>query len=273
MPAKDEDIIRCICGIFRDVNEIVQCNKCMVWQHIKCTGANVNDGSYLCEQCDERVVDPELALDEYTDEGYQYYLTLMRGELRVHQTDTVYVLRDISIDQESALSTSPAKKHTYKTMQKFDSNVCDIFRVEHLWKDQEGNRFVFGYNYLKPNEIFHEPSRKFYKNEIIRVPVYEVLSIELIMGRCWVLDSTTFCKGRPVDCEESHVYICDLKTDKTRRMISKITQKQPICTKPYAFQKFELKLKITRDLAVSYILRCHFLLFQAALINNVRGRL
>lgn len=104
----------------------------MVWQHTKCTGANVKDGSYLCEQCDQRVVDPEISLDEYTDEGFQYYLTLMRGDLRIHQTDTVYVLRDVSIDKESTSTLSPIEKHTYKTMQKFDSNVCDIFRVKNL---------------------------------------------------------------------------------------------------------------------------------------------
>lgn len=184
---------------------MIQCCKCMVWQHIECTGGRSKDGSYFCQQCDQRELDMEIPFNEYTDEGFRYYLTLMRGDLQIHQTDTVYVLRDIPVtsNPESKSTTCPAKKHTYKTIGKFQYSDCDIFRVEYLWKDHDGNRFVFGHNYLRPHETSHEPSRKFYENEIIRVPVYETVPIDLILGRCWVLDPLTFCKGRPIGCEES----------------------------------------------------------------------
>ncbi|XP_037039664.1 histone-lysine N-methyltransferase ash1 [Bradysia coprophila] len=246
----NEDIIQCICGLFRDEGVMIQCAKCLVWQHTECTGADVNAESYLCERCDNRTVDLEIPLNEYTDEGYRYYLTLMRGDLQVHQTDTVYVLRDIPMtpDPDSTDSTSPPKKHTYKTIGKIEYTECDIFRVERLWKDDDGNRFVFGHHYLRPHETYHEPSRKFYQNEVVRVPLYEKVPIDLVMGRCWVLDPTTFCKGRPVDCEESHVYICELRMDKAARLFSKISKQQyPVCTKSYAFNKFEQKLKISRN--------------------------
>ncbi|KAJ6636857.1 Histone-lysine N-methyltransferase ash1 [Pseudolycoriella hygida] len=245
----NEDIIQCICGLFRDEGVMIQCSKCMVWQHTECTGADVNADSYLCERCDKRVVDLEIPLNEYTVEGYRYYLTLMRGDLQVHQTDTVYVLRDIPITPDpDSKSSSPIKKHTYKTIGKIEYTECDIFRVERLWKDNDGNRFVYGHHYLRPHETYHEPTRKFYQNEVVRVPLYEVVPIDLVMGRCWVLDPTTFCKGRPVECEESHVYICELRMDKAARLFSKISKQQyPICTKSYAFNKFEQKLKITRN--------------------------
>lgn len=251
----NEDIIQCICGLFRDEGVMIQCSKCMVWQHTECTGADINADSYLCERCDKRVVDLEIPLNDHTDEGYRYYLTLMRGDLQVHQTDTVYVLRDIPMtpDPEST-PMSTVKKHTYKTIGKIEYTECDIFRVERLWKDHEGNRFVFGHHYLRPHETYHEPTRKFYQNEVVRVPLYEVVPIDLIMGRCWVLDPTTFCKGRPVDCEESHVYICELRMDKAARLFSKISKQQyPVCTKSYAFHKFEQKLKISRNYLVSLL--------------------
>lgn len=246
----NEDIIQCICGLFRDEGVMIQCAKCLVWQHTECTGADVNADSYLCERCDNRTVDLEIPLNEYTDEGYRYYLTLMRGDLQVHQTDTVYVLRDIPMTPEPD-STSPPRKHTYKTIGKIEYTECDIFRVERLWKDEHGKRFVFGHHYLRPHETYHEPSRKFYQNEVVRVPLYEKVPIDLVMGRCWVLDPTTFCKGRPVDCEESHVYICELRMDKAARLFSKISKQQyPVCTKSYAFNKFEQKLKISRNYLV-----------------------
>lgn len=60
----------------------------------------MNCVNYKCERCDNRVVEMEIPLNEYTEEGFRYYLTLMRGALQVHQTDTVYVLRDIPITPE-----------------------------------------------------------------------------------------------------------------------------------------------------------------------------
>ncbi len=190
-----EEIIRCICGLYILDGSKIQCAQCHAWQHTNCTGTNVSDGNYLCERCDSREVDKEIPLDEYTEEGHKCYLTLMRDDLQVRQTDTVYVLRDIPItpDTESP-SASPLKKHTYKTIGKFEYTDCDIFRIEQLWKDDDGNRFVFGHHYLRPHETFHEPTRKFYRNEVVRVPLYETLPIDLVMGRCWVLDPATFCK-------------------------------------------------------------------------------
>lgn len=257
-PVEDpnEDHIRCICGIFRDEGLMIQCSKCKIWQHTECTDADVDAEHYLCEKCNPRDIDYEIKLKDKTEEGYDYYLSLMRGnDLQIRQSDTVYVLRDIPIDEnDGPVDTDKTKirKHTYETIGEIDYNECDIFRVERMWKDRNGKRFIYGHHYLRPHETFHEPSRKFFKNEVIRVPLFEVVPIELIMGRCWVMDLNTFCKGRPVDSVESHVYICELRVDKAARLFSKISKNPyPVCTKSYAFKKFRQRLKISRSYLVS----------------------
>lgn len=58
-----------------------------------------------------------------------------------------------------------------------------------------GAKFAFGHHYLRPHETYHEPSRKFFVNEVMRVPLYEVVPLDLIMQQCWVLDLSTYCKG------------------------------------------------------------------------------
>lgn len=190
----------------------------------------------------------------------------------MRQTDTVYVLRDIPIDVPEDTTTAatanasdsaktaaikpPVRKHTYETIGSVDFSECDIFRIEQLWKDASGRRFVYGHHYLRPHETYHEPTRKFYQNEVMRVPLYEEVPIEMIMGRCWVLDPPTFCKGRPVDSVEDHVYICELRVDKAARSFARIGKNQyPVCQKSYAFQRFEQKLKIQRNYMVS-VERC-----------------
>lgn len=246
-----EDIIRCICGLFKDEGLMIQCSKCLVWQHIECTKADPAVENYLCEKCEPRQVNYEIPLNEFTDEGYQYYISLMRGNLQIRQTDTVYVLRDIPMAPDPSNPNGPPRKHTYETIGKVDYAECDIFRVESLWKDKEGRRFVYGHHYLRPHETYHEPTRRFYPNEVMRVPLFEVIPIELVMERCWVLDPTTFCKGRPVDSSEPHVYICELRVDKSARLFSKISRHaHPVCMKSYAFHKFEQKLKISKTFAV-----------------------
>jgi len=90
----EEDVIRCICGLYKDEGLMIQCAKCMVWQHTECTKADIDADNYQCERCEPREVDREIPLDEYTEEGHRYYLSLMRGDLQVRQGDAVYVLRD-----------------------------------------------------------------------------------------------------------------------------------------------------------------------------------
>lgn len=257
----EEENIQCICGLYRDEGVMIQCSECKIWQHTECTGADVEAEKYLCEKCHPREVDYEIRLKDCTDEGYPYYLTLMRGnDLQIRQSDTVYVLRDIPIDDgETGTADGPVKKHTYETIGDIDYSECDIFRVERLWKRDDGRRFVFGHHYLRPHETYHEPTRKFYQNEVVRVPLYEVVPIELVMGRCWVLDPTTFCKGRPINSIESHVYICELRVDKAARLFSKISKNPyPACTRTYAFNKFRQKLKISRNYLVSLAITLNF---------------
>lgn len=69
-----EDVIQCICGLFKDEGLMIQCSSCMVWQHIECTKANPNVEKYMCEKCEPREVDLEIPLDDYTEEGYRYIL-------------------------------------------------------------------------------------------------------------------------------------------------------------------------------------------------------
>ncbi|CDQ56680.1 unnamed protein product [Oncorhynchus mykiss] len=54
---KDDDIIRCICGMYKDEGLMIQCEKCMVWQHFDCMRLEAEVEHYLCDQCDPRPVD------------------------------------------------------------------------------------------------------------------------------------------------------------------------------------------------------------------------
>ena len=83
--------------------------------------------------------------------------------------------------------------------------------------------------------------------------MYETIPLNLIVRPCWVLDRYTFTIGRPVGAAEEHIYICDLAVNKARKKFSKAKKKYPVCTKPYAFTRFEEELKIVRTSWNTYV--------------------
>lgn len=68
---EEEDVIRCICGMFRDEGMMIQCERCLVWQHCECVQADSKTASYYCERCMPREVDLEIAMNDYTEHGHQ----------------------------------------------------------------------------------------------------------------------------------------------------------------------------------------------------------
>ena len=157
-----------------------------------------------------------------------------------------------------ALEASSLAQGSYPTYKSVDPDTLstddmDIFRIERIWVNESGQRFAFGHHYLRPHETFHEPSRRFFPNEVFRVPIYEVLPLDTIWRQCWVLDLQTYCKGRPVKALEEHVYICENRVDKTARLFHKISKpKYPLCMKWFAFHVFDFKLRPQRTYTVRY---------------------
>ena len=288
------DVIDCPCGQFKEEGTMIQCEKCQIWQHLDCvTPPEDPDLPYFCGKCSGQKPDLDIRIVPQPDHypGDVDYVSLMRGNLQIRLDDTVYVLRaglpknlenpDQNPDLEEGFNLggiqhkmmSPVKGPSqeasklcnypsYKDMPA-DSSVenMDIFRVERLWINNKGERFAFGYHYLRPNETFHEASRKFFRNEVFRIPIYEVLPLDSIWRQCWVMDLATFCKGRPKGALEEDVYICEYRVDKKARLFDKIPKSSSksnsknkfpaICTKWFAFDSFDIKLKPVRSYTVS----------------------
>uniref|UniRef100_A0A3Q2PDK7 Ash1 (absent, small, or homeotic)-like (Drosophila) n=1 Tax=Fundulus heteroclitus TaxID=8078 RepID=A0A3Q2PDK7_FUNHE len=249
---KDDDVIRCICGMYKDEGVMIQCEKCMVWQHCDCMRLETEVEHYLCEQCDPRPVDREVPMipqPSYAQAGSIYYICLLRDDLLLHQGDCVYLMRDSRRSPEG----QPVRQ-SYRVLSHINRDKLDIFRIEKLWKNEKGERFAFGHHYFRPHETHHSPSRRFYQNELFRMPLYEIIPLEAVVGTCCVLDLYTYCKGRPKGVKEHDVYICDYRLDKSAHLFYKIHRNRyPVCTKPYAFNHFPKRLTPKRDFSPHYV--------------------
>ncbi|KAM9686551.1 histone-lysine N-methyltransferase ASH1L isoform 3-T3 [Trichechus inunguis] len=249
---KDDDVIRCICGLYKDEGLMIQCDKCMVWQHCDCMGLNSDVEHYLCEQCDPRPVDREVPMiprPHYAQPGCVYFICLLRDDLLLRQGDCVYLMRDSRRTPDG----HPVRQ-SYRLLSHINRDKLDIFRIEKLWKNEKEERFAFGHHYFRPHETHHSPSRRFYHNELFRMPLYEIIPLEAVVGTCCVLDLYTYCKGRPKGVKEQDVYICDYRLDKSAHLFYKIHRNRyPVCTKPYAFDHFPKKLTPKRDFSPHYV--------------------
>uniref|UniRef100_A0A8C4WVR3 Ash1 (absent, small, or homeotic)-like (Drosophila) n=1 Tax=Eptatretus burgeri TaxID=7764 RepID=A0A8C4WVR3_EPTBU len=243
-----DDIIRCICGLYKDEGLMIQCEKCLVWQHCDCMGLMSDVEHYLCEECEPRPLEREVPMvpqPAYAQPNCIYYLCLLRDDLLLKQGDCVYLVRD---DSQRRAPDGQLVRQSYRLLSHVSPDKLDIFRIEKLWKNDKGDRFAFGHHYLRPHETHHAPSRRFYHNELFRVPLYEIIALEAVVGTCCVMDLYTFCKGRPKGVKEQDVYICDYRLDRSAHLFYKIHKNHyPICTKPYAFDHFEKRLAPKRN--------------------------
>ena len=181
--------------------------------------------------------------------GCTYYLTLINNGLQIKQGDTVYLDRIKS--QVDANQINQDQKSTENT----GKSEVDVFRVERLYIDPDGNKLIYGHHYLRPSETFHEPSRKFFPNELLRSPISGIAPLEAVKGICYVMDLSTYCKGRPKGAKEEDVFVCEFRIDKYAKSFEKIRKIQySICLKNFAFNFFERRYNPKRTCFVSFTL-------------------
>lgn len=64
----------------------------------------------------------------------------------------------------------------------------------------------------------------FHPSQLFRTPNFEIIPMDLVMGKCTVLDPNTYSKGRPKGFKEQDVYICEYRVDKTAHLFHKIKE-------------------------------------------------
>ena len=59
--------------------------------------------------------------------------------------------------------------------------------------------------------MYHEPTRKFFENKVLRLPLYDWVSVNEVKRICFVLNLGSYCKGRPKGVEDQK----ELKTKRS----------------------------------------------------------
>ena len=181
------------------------------------------------------------------DDHHQSYSTLTREDGFIIRINECYFVPKQQIKNIDVNLTSPQ---------------YDILYVERLWNDDYGVGQAAGFYYIRPNETFHEPNRKFFYNEVFRFPSSnDPLPISCFVRPCYVFDIATYCKGKPISDNSSRVlssdlFICENRVDKTARTFSRLAKSRyfAINSKTYCFDSYVEKLVVKRDYQVSIVI-------------------
>ncbi|MFH4974247.1 hypothetical protein AB6A40_000956 [Gnathostoma spinigerum] len=269
----DSDCVRCICGIQEDDGQMIQCDRCHFWLHADCLFEKRKKAKelseYVCQLCKSaanRTEPVDILLrpePDYRLPGCTYYRTLVNSrQLQVRINETVYVqkllddthkaiLKRISSNSDKSSGEKPVFNIPAEVdVKEFHRKDLRCFRVERLFVGPEGHRFVFGCYYARPHEVYCEPGRLFYKNELFWTPLFDTLPLDAVVGRCLVLEPSVWSTGRPKrpKYKEADVFICEYQVGKNQRYFEKIPAKNRyyINTEPYNFDKFSEALPLER---------------------------
>lgn len=250
--SSSETIVHCRCGSVYDENSILQCYACQLWQHVACVTVTDPTRPYYCFEC--RPVcesEPSMCLKsnvfiastvaplQIDDDNHSSFSTLTRNDGFVVRVNECYFVPKQDTKNIDLALTSPK---------------YDILCVERLWIDDDGSGQASGFYYIRPNETFHEPTRKFFPNEVFRFPSSnDPVPIECIVRPCFVADLRTYTRGKPISDNSTRVllsdmFICEYRVDKTARTFTRFKSKNfGINTKSFCFDNYVEKLTIKRD--------------------------
>ncbi|XP_022095945.1 protein polybromo-1-like isoform X3 [Acanthaster planci] len=98
-----------------------------------------------------------------------------------------------------------------------------IVCIEKLWSDPDGECWLHGNWYLRPNETFHLATRKFLEKEVFKSDYYNKVKIsQHVVGKCHVMSVKDYFKYKPEGFNEEDVYTCESRYSAKAKAFKKI---------------------------------------------------
>ena len=84
-----------------------------------------------------------------------------------------------------------------------------IYLIENIYTNAGGEQMMRGNQFVRPEETFHVPTRKFLEKEVFRTEMHESLALGRIVGRCCVVPVREYMRTKPEGFEDKDVYVCE----------------------------------------------------------------
>lgn len=96
-------------------------------------------------------------------------------------------------------------------------------QIYRMWTDKAGQRWINACWYYRPEQTVHRFDRRFLENEVFKTGQYRDHRIEELVGRCFVMFSTRYFRGRPRGLPpDKDVFVCDMRYNEEKCTFNKI---------------------------------------------------
>lgn len=96
-------------------------------------------------------------------------------------------------------------------------------QIYRTYRSQEGQSMVNVCWYYRPEQTVHRFDKHFLANEVVKTGRYRDHSIEEVEGRCFVMFTTRYFKGRPRGLSpDIEIYVCEARYNEERHQFNKI---------------------------------------------------
>ncbi|ORZ27532.1 Bromodomain-containing protein [Lobosporangium transversale] len=92
-----------------------------------------------------------------------------------------------------------------------------------IWQDDKGINGIDAAWFLRPEHIVHPYASRFYPSEVVKSSGTHEHLVSDILGRCYVLQTKDYIRGRPVGWKEGqYIYVCEQRYNESYKSVSKI---------------------------------------------------
>ncbi|KAG9321032.1 hypothetical protein KVV02_004993 [Mortierella alpina] len=92
-----------------------------------------------------------------------------------------------------------------------------------LWEDENGQTGLDATWFLRPEQIVHSYTSRFYPSEVVKASGPHEHLVDEIQERCFVLYTRDFVRGRPVDWRQGQsIYVCEQRYSESSKTVTKI---------------------------------------------------
>ncbi|XP_077995606.1 protein polybromo-1-like [Glandiceps talaboti] len=132
--------------------------------------------------------------------------------------------------EQSSLATDgvDVKGQTYRVgdfvyLEPLEKNLKPhIVLIEKLWADDDGEQWLHGNWFYRPDETFHLATRKFLQKEVFKSDYYNSGKVSRVMGKCYVMFVKDYFKTKPEGFAEEDVYACESRYNAKAKCFKKI---------------------------------------------------
>ncbi|XP_064554339.1 protein polybromo-1 [Drosophila montana] len=110
----------------------------------------------------------------------------------------------------------------YVYVQMPENKIPSIACIERLWTTPNNEKLMQASIFLRPHETYHVTTRKFLEKEVFKSSISQTISMDKVLGMCYVMHIRDYIKLRPDGLPEKDVFVCESRYNLQGRCFKKL---------------------------------------------------